>query len=364
MCIGTQILLVLLVHAVSSIPSGCPERCVCDDQHVVQCAEQDLCRFPTGLPLTTRQLILSNNRISDLPALELNFLSDLMYLDCSNNSLTHISESTFANLRKLAYLDLSFNSLGKIEEQTFRALESLVMLRLTDNPRLSEFHPQAFPHASGIQVLDISRNNLSRLNVSSLMALGGLRSLGLSGNPWLCGCDTEELCLWMHTDTVKFQEATLECLAPFGVAQMIIPGPLNLPVIDTEAIPESSALLVRANKESVPEFVPSAHEDASEFNYAAPMGLPESSPVALEGPPKPTFVAPEGIPMSVPETFTFPASAVMAPEFKSFSSQKLVPELAPSPRVTHVGYVSQARGGALPTSKFGPSSIPLAGTGG
>ncbi|XP_039513153.1 leucine-rich repeat-containing protein 52-like [Pimephales promelas] len=206
MCIGTQILLVLLVHVVSSIPSGCPERCVCDDQHVVQCVEQDLCRFPTGLPLTTRQLILSNNRISDLPALELNFLSDLMYLDCSNNSLTHISESTFANLRKLAYLDLSFNSLGKIEEQTFRALESLVMLRLTDNPRLSEFHPQAFPHTSAIQVLDISRNNLSRLNVSSLMALGGLRSLGLSGNPWLCACDTEELCLWMHTDTVKFQE--------------------------------------------------------------------------------------------------------------------------------------------------------------
>ncbi|CAM4596574.1 unnamed protein product [Leuciscus chuanchicus] len=207
MCIRTQILLVLLVHVVSSIPSGCPERCVCDDQHVVQCAEQDLRRFPTRLPLTTRQLILSNNRISDLPALELNFLSDLMYLDCSNNSLTHISESTFGNLRKLAYLDLSFNSFGKIEEQTFRALESLVMLRLTDNSRLSEFHPHAFSHTSALQVLDISRNNLSRLNVSSLMALGGLRSLGLSGNPWLCACDTEELCLWMHTETVKFQGA-------------------------------------------------------------------------------------------------------------------------------------------------------------
>lgn len=60
--------------------------------------------------------------------------------------------------------------------------------------------------------------------------------------------------------------------------------------------------------------------------------------------------------MSVPETFTFPASAVMAPEFipKSLSSQELVPELAPSPRVTHVGHVSQARAGALPPSKIGP----------
>ncbi|XP_073705579.1 leucine-rich repeat-containing protein 52 [Garra rufa] len=201
-----QILLVLLLHVASSIPPGCPERCVCDDQHVVQCAEQDLRRFPTGLPLTTRQLILSNNRISDLPALELNYLSDLTYLDCSNNSLTHISESTFGNLRKLAYLDLSFNFFCRIEEQTFSALESLVMLRLTDNPRLSEFHPLAFSHASALQVLDISRNNLSRLNVSFLAALEGLRSLGLSGNPWLCACDAEELCLWMHTDAFKFQE--------------------------------------------------------------------------------------------------------------------------------------------------------------
>lgn len=199
------LLLLLLAHVVSSMPPGCPERCVCDDQHAVQCAEQDLRRFPTGLPLNTRQLILSNNRISDLPAIELNYLSDLAYLDCSNNSLAHISRSTFGNLRKLAYLDLSFNSFRKIEEQTFSALESLVMLRLTDNPRLSEFHPRAFSHASALQVLDISRNNLSRLNVSSLVALAGLRSLGLSGNPWLCACDAEELCLWMHTDTFKFQ---------------------------------------------------------------------------------------------------------------------------------------------------------------
>ncbi|CAM4685251.1 unnamed protein product [Leuciscus chuanchicus] len=41
-------------------------------------------------------------------------------------------------------------------------------------------------------------------------------------------------------------EATLECLAPFGVAQMIIPEPLILPVPNTEAIPDLSALLVKA----------------------------------------------------------------------------------------------------------------------
>uniref|UniRef100_A0A3B5PS94 Leucine-rich repeat-containing protein 52-like n=1 Tax=Xiphophorus maculatus TaxID=8083 RepID=A0A3B5PS94_XIPMA len=198
-------LLFLFIFVMGVAPSpaltaGCPDGCVCDDQLVVQCAGQDLTLFPNDLPLATRQLILSNNRIADLPPLQLNYLSDLVYLDCSNNSLTDISESTFGNLRKLAYLDLSFNTLLQIEDRTFGPLASLVMLRLTDNPNLGEIHPDAFSENFALQVLDVSRNNLTVLNISSLIALPALRSLGLSGNPWRCDCDTEDLCLWLWTD--------------------------------------------------------------------------------------------------------------------------------------------------------------------
>uniref|UniRef100_A0A8C9XXL1 Si:dkey-52j6.3 n=1 Tax=Sander lucioperca TaxID=283035 RepID=A0A8C9XXL1_SANLU len=184
-------LLFLFIFVMGVTPSpaltaGCPDRCVCDDQLVVQCAGQELTMFPNDLPLATRQLIISNNRIGELPALQLNYLSDLVYLDCSNNSLTEISESTFGNLRKLAYLDLSFNTLLQIEDRTFGPLASLVMLRLTDNPSLGEIHPDAFSENMALQVLDVSRNNLTALNISSLIALPSLRSLGLSGNPWSC----------------------------------------------------------------------------------------------------------------------------------------------------------------------------------
>uniref|UniRef100_A0AAQ4PND1 LRRNT domain-containing protein n=1 Tax=Gasterosteus aculeatus aculeatus TaxID=481459 RepID=A0AAQ4PND1_GASAC len=199
-------LLFLFVFVMGVTPSpaltaGCPDRCVCDDQLVVQCAGQELTVFPNDLPLATRQLIISNNRIGDLPALQLNYLSDLVYLDCSNNSLTEISESTFGNLRKLAYLDLSFNTLLQVEDRTFGPLASLVMLRLTDNPGLGEVHPDAFSENAALQVLDVSRNNLTALNISSLIALPALRSLGLSGNPWSCDCDTEDLCLWVISST-------------------------------------------------------------------------------------------------------------------------------------------------------------------
>lgn len=203
-------LLFLFIFVMGATPSpaltaGCPDRCVCDDQLVVQCAGQDLTLFPNDLPLATRQLIISNNRIADLPALQLNYLSDLVYLDCSNNSLSEISESTFGNLRKLAYLDLSFNVFLQIEDRTFGPLVSLVMLRLTDNPSLGEIHPDSFSENIALQVLDVSRNNLTALNISSLIALPALRSLGLSGNPWSCDCDTEDLCLWVQIEGFKFQ---------------------------------------------------------------------------------------------------------------------------------------------------------------
>ncbi|KPP69666.1 leucine-rich repeat-containing protein 52-like, partial [Scleropages formosus] len=152
------------------------------------------------------RLVISNNRIEELPPLQLNYLSDLVYLDCSNNSLSELSESTFGNLRKLAYLDLSFNSLAQIDERTFGPLASLVMLRMTDNPGLSEIHADAFSENAALQVLDVSRNNLSALNISTLVGLPALRSLAIGGNPWRCDCDTEDLCLWVQIEGYKFQD--------------------------------------------------------------------------------------------------------------------------------------------------------------
>ncbi|XP_013855784.1 leucine-rich repeat-containing protein 52 [Austrofundulus limnaeus] len=203
------VFLLLLGAAVVSSPvvsAGCPDRCVCDDQLVVQCAGQHLTTFPADLPLATRHLIISNNRIPELPPLALNYLSDLVYLDCSNNSLTEVSQSTFGNLRKLAYLDLSFNTLQRVEDRTFGPLASLVMLRMTDNPGLSEIHPDAFVENEVLQVVDVSRNNLTVFNISSLLALPALRSVGLSGNPWSCRCDNEDLSLWLHLESFKFQD--------------------------------------------------------------------------------------------------------------------------------------------------------------
>ncbi|KAJ8378491.1 hypothetical protein AAFF_G00239550 [Aldrovandia affinis] len=214
--------LIIFVMGVASSPlvtAGCPDRCECDDKLVVQCVGKQMTFFPSDFPLATRQLVISNNRIAELPALQLNFLSDLVFLDCSNNTLSEISESTFGNLRKLAYLDLSYNTLAKINDRTFGPLGSLVMLRITDNPELSQIHPGAFVENTALQLLDISRNNLTSLNITSLIVLPVLRTIALSGNPWQCDCDNEDLCLWIQIEAFKFQEGSESmCQGPPGVA--------------------------------------------------------------------------------------------------------------------------------------------------
>ncbi|KAM6948704.1 leucine-rich repeat-containing protein 52-like [Aplochiton taeniatus] len=199
-----------------ALASYCPDTCKCeDDLSGINCIGKNFTAFPNELPLNARQIMISHNLITELPHLQLNFLSDLVYLDCYNNSITDISASTFKNLRKLTFLDLSFNKLMEIDNRALSPLSSLVMLRLTDNPRLSEIQPEAFAKNNALQLLDLSRNNLSVFNISFMIKLPNLRSMGLSGNPWKCNCDNEDLCLWVHLEQFKFpEEAQTVCSFP------------------------------------------------------------------------------------------------------------------------------------------------------
>ncbi|KAK1165117.1 leucine-rich repeat-containing protein 52-like [Acipenser oxyrinchus oxyrinchus] len=215
------VIFTVLVALAAAMTSWCPVSCICNDQLVVHCSGQGLADVPLDLPLATRQLLLSDNKITELPTVQLNYLSDLVYLDCSNNSLYHLSKTTFINLKKLAYLDLSFNKLVQVDDRMFVALASLVVLRLTDNPGLDQMHVDAFAENSALQVLDISRNNLTLLNITTLITLPALRSIGVSGNPWECECSNEDLCLWMQVEDYKFQddESTL-CRGPAPLSGM------------------------------------------------------------------------------------------------------------------------------------------------
>ncbi|XP_048395754.1 leucine-rich repeat-containing protein 52-like [Stegostoma tigrinum] len=196
------------------LDAACPPTCQCD-QFQVNCRNADLTTFPKALPLNTRRLHLNSNGIAEINSLELNLLSDLVYLDCSHNRIAEISRLHFIGVVKLVYLDLSYNHLNRIRWTTFGPLTNLITLRLDNNQNLSEIESGAFSTNVGLREVNLSNNALLYLNTTSLRNLEGLKAIYLSGNPWECQCTIADLSEWMYENNETFpdEENTL-CTLP------------------------------------------------------------------------------------------------------------------------------------------------------
>lgn len=193
----------LLGMGMASGRTNCPSRCSCQYLEV-NCTGQQLQEFPEAIPLDTRQLILAANNVSYLPAVELSFLVDLVYLDCRRNLLGGDLDFTFIGVAKLVYLDLSFNNLTQVTFSTFSHLLSLVVLKISDNPNLVAIEKDAFANNTWLRHLDVSRTGLVFLDTSMVRDLPNLRFLGLSDNLWHCNCSFLDFIIWMTESNVHF----------------------------------------------------------------------------------------------------------------------------------------------------------------
>uniref|UniRef100_A0A8C5RI79 LRRNT domain-containing protein n=1 Tax=Laticauda laticaudata TaxID=8630 RepID=A0A8C5RI79_LATLA len=191
---------------------SCPKECVCQ-YLAVNCTGKLLEEFPTAIPLDTRQLVLAQNKLSYLPSIELHFLSDLIYLDCSSNTLGKDLDFTFVSMIKLIYLDLSFNNLTQVTFGTFSQLSSLVVLKLSDNPSLMEIEKDSFANNSWLRHLDVSRCSLIFIDTSTVRDLPNLRNLGLGENPWFCNCSFMEL-FCCHSCVSSADPVNITCQSP------------------------------------------------------------------------------------------------------------------------------------------------------
>lgn len=196
-------LMFLLGMGMASERNNCPNRCSCQYLEV-NCTGQQLQEFPAAIPLDTRQLILAANNISYLPAVELSFLSDLVYLDCRKNLLGDDLDFAFIGVAKLVYLDLSFNNLTQVTFSTFSHLLSLVVLKISDNPNLVAIEKDAFANNTWLRHLDVSRTGLTFLDTSTVRDLPNLRFLRLSDNLWHCNCSFLDFITWMTESNVHF----------------------------------------------------------------------------------------------------------------------------------------------------------------
>lgn len=128
------------------------------------------------------QLILSDNKISNLSNGLLTNLKSLQVLDLSYNILEYLTSNTFTGDFSLQVLDVSHNNLLEISSDIFTDSGNLRVIKLSHN-KLPFLPDSLFRVQRNLELLTVSSNKLTFFPFSSLSsARASLRVLDLSHN--------------------------------------------------------------------------------------------------------------------------------------------------------------------------------------
>uniref|UniRef100_A0A4W5KDX0 Leucine rich repeat neuronal 2 n=1 Tax=Hucho hucho TaxID=62062 RepID=A0A4W5KDX0_9TELE len=145
-----------------------------------------------------RSLVLGGMGLKGLPERALEGLDSLESLSFYDNLLTTVPTQALRRLPGLKFLDLNKNRLKlglnnmeelvAIERAAMENLPELTKLEITNNPRLSYIHPQAFFRLGRLESLMLNSNALTALHQHTVLSLPSLREVSLHSNPLRCDC--------------------------------------------------------------------------------------------------------------------------------------------------------------------------------
>ncbi|XP_046581461.1 leucine-rich repeat-containing protein 24-like [Haliotis rubra] len=213
-----------LVSASALCPA--PPPCTCDDA-VIRCDRKNLTKIPSfaSSPKLYRELTLSYNNITDVPAdafskvnaitIEIQHNPSLTYvhqfafrgllhlheLRLDYNNIDAMAPGAFSDLQSLTMLSLSHNQMSTLRNGTFVNLPKLDLLFLRDN-NLTQIETQTFVNSSNIGFIDLGFNSLKSLNFSVVCHLGRLTALNLQENKLICSCSLSWLGRWREVQVL------------------------------------------------------------------------------------------------------------------------------------------------------------------
>lgn len=130
-----------------------------------------------------------DNLLTKVPMQALRRVPGLKFLDLNKNRIKLIETGNFRDMVHLKELGLNnMEELVSIERAALENLPELTKLEITNNPRLSFIHPQAFLHLRRLESLMLNSNSLSALHHHVLISLPNLREVSLHSNPLRCDC--------------------------------------------------------------------------------------------------------------------------------------------------------------------------------
>ncbi|XP_076611741.1 leucine-rich repeat neuronal protein 2 [Chaetodon auriga] len=130
-----------------------------------------------------------DNLLTKVPTQALRRVPGLKFLDLNKNRIKLIETGDFRDMIHLKELGLNnMEDLVSIERAALEHLPELTKLEITNNPRLSYIHPQAFLQLSRLESLMLNSNSLSTLHQHVMLSLPSLQEVSLHSNPLRCDC--------------------------------------------------------------------------------------------------------------------------------------------------------------------------------
>ncbi|XP_034538194.1 leucine-rich repeat neuronal protein 2-like [Notolabrus celidotus] len=130
-----------------------------------------------------------DNKLTKVPTQALRRVPGLKFLDLNKNRIKLIETGDFRDMVHLKELGLNnMDELVSIERGALDNLPELTKLEITNNPRLSYIHPQAFLQLSRLESLMLNSNSLSALHQHIVLSLPSLQEVSLHSNPLRCDC--------------------------------------------------------------------------------------------------------------------------------------------------------------------------------
>uniref|UniRef100_A0A3P8SF18 Leucine rich repeat neuronal 2 n=1 Tax=Amphiprion percula TaxID=161767 RepID=A0A3P8SF18_AMPPE len=130
-----------------------------------------------------------DNLLTKVPTQALRRVPGLKFLDLNKNRIKLIETGDFQDMIHLKELGLNnMEELVSIERAALENLPELTKLEITNNPRLSYIHPQAFLQLSRLESLMLNSNSLSALHQHIMLSLPSLQEVSLHSNPLRCDC--------------------------------------------------------------------------------------------------------------------------------------------------------------------------------
>ncbi|KAM6953852.1 leucine-rich repeat and immunoglobulin-like domain-containing nogo receptor-interacting protein 2 [Aplochiton taeniatus] len=192
-----------LVAVFAGSALGCPARCDCSPHSkAVLCHRKRLPGIPDGIPIETRILDLSKNKLTMInpddfaafPGLEeldlsgniisyvepgaFNALFNMHSLSLKSNRIKLLSQGVFTGLSNLTQLDVGDNKIVILLDYMFQDLHNLKFLEVGDNDLVYISH-RAFSGLLSLETLTLERCNLTVVPTEALSHLHNLVSLHL-----------------------------------------------------------------------------------------------------------------------------------------------------------------------------------------